>query len=486
MNTKKMLAAVMALSMTAALTACGDNGGSTNDGDATTTTEATTTTGVTVEVNTEELKDEEQEALNTVMDQLQDVELENKEIKWFANYDLNPTTNGASKKVEVEMFEQKYGGTIKYYPTEWADRYDKLSTYLLGGEGIDFYPGNDANNLPSGIVKGMFQPVDDYIDLDSAIWQNVSNAMELYNFGGKHWTFVTAVTPEQVLIYNKETIESNGLDDPWELYEAGNWNWETFKSMLLEFVDPDADQYGLDNWFNEKALHLSAGVPTVSAVDGHVVCNINDPTIEKAMNFQYELYQNGLVLNTELFNWSIQPQFMGEGKELFWLNGTWGIEGDPSTWSIQVDPENIGIAPVPSPEGSDPYQSVSVQGYALCEGAQNPQGVALFAECTILANNDPSTIEINHRKSKDDSKWTDEMIERIDEITELAYQYPVLDLAAGCSADIASITTDGGANVGTRAPFHGTDWATVRESTADTLIMLVEEVDEKLQAAISE
>ena len=481
MNTKKALAGIMALSLTAALTACGDNGESTE-----TTTSATTTTKATVAVNTEGLKDEEQEALNSVMEQLPDVELENKEIKWLAHYDLNPSTDGSSKKVEVEMFEQKYGGTIKYYPVEWGQRYEKLSEFVLGGEGIDFFPGNDANNYPNGIVKGMFQSVDDYIDIDSAIWQNVSAAMDLYKFGGKHYQFVTNVSAEQVVMYDKSTLEAHGLDDPWDLYEKGEWNWETFKAMLLEFVDPDAGQYGLDNWFNEKALFLSAGVPSVSTKDGHLVCNVNDATVEKAMNFQYELYQNGLVFPLEQYSWNIQPQFMGEGSELFWLNGMWGVQGDPSTWTIQVAPENLGIVPVPSPEGSDPYQSAVIEGYALCKDAANPQGVALFAECTILAANDPATIAINDRKAMDDNKWTEEIIARNKEINELTRQYPVVEFATGCSSEIASITTDGGAQMGTRAPFHGIDWATMRESIADTLTMHVEEVDEKLQEAVAE
>ena len=74
----------------------------------------------------------------------------------------------------------------------------------------------------------MFQPVDDYIDLDSDIWSKTKTAMELMNFGVKHYEFVTDVTAEQVVIYNTQTIEENGFDDPWELYKEGKWNWDTF------------------------------------------------------------------------------------------------------------------------------------------------------------------------------------------------------------------------------------------------------------------
>ena len=199
-NSKKIFAGLMALSMMAGLTACGNNDGSS---DATSEETTTTTTAKTVAVNTEELKEDEAAALEDTMSQLQDVELENKTIKWLAHYDLNPSSNGASKSIGLEMFEKKYGGEIQYYPTTWENRFNDLSTYVLGGEGIDFFPGDDTANFPKGIVSGMFQPVDDYIDMNSAIWQNTKDAMELLNFGGKHYQFVTGVTAEQLLFITR-------------------------------------------------------------------------------------------------------------------------------------------------------------------------------------------------------------------------------------------------------------------------------------------
>ncbi len=479
---KKILAGAMALTITAGFSACASDDGA---GEVTTTTTAATTTAKTVEVNTETLAAEEEEALGNAMSQLQDVELANKEIKWLAHYDINPSGNGASKKVELELFEKKYGGSIKWYQTTWENRYNDLSTYVLGGEGIDFY-ASDTGNLPKGVISGMFQSVDQYIDMDSDIWQNTAEAMKAYNFGDKHYMFVTNTRANYYVYYNKATIEANGLDDPWDLYKAGEWNWDTFKSMLQEFVDEENDQWGLDNWYNELALLYSAGVPTVQAVDGQLVCNLNDATMEKAMNFQYDLFNSGLVLPLEQFNWAIQPQMMGEGRQLFWIGGYWEAEGDPTTWTHGIEPENLGFVPTPSPAGSDPYQAATLEGYVLCKGAANPEGVARFAECTIVAVNDPDAIAISERKTMDDSKWSQDLIDRVNEINGLAKQYPVVDLATGCSTDIASYTTDGGSAVGVRAPFHGTDWATMRESIADTIIMLVDEVNTELQAKVAE
>lgn len=175
---KRVISGIMALSMAAGFAACGSDDGNTGNTDGgttaatTTATEGTTTTQATVAVNTEGLKDDEQTVLETAMSQLQDVELENKEIKWLAHYTKNPGTDGQSKGVDLEMFEQKYGGYVTDYQTTYENRYNDLSTYILGGEGIDFFPGDDVYNLPKGVNSGMFQPVDDYIDINSAIWQN--------------------------------------------------------------------------------------------------------------------------------------------------------------------------------------------------------------------------------------------------------------------------------------------------------------------------
>ncbi|MDE6710685.1 MAG: hypothetical protein K2J76_09390, partial [Oscillospiraceae bacterium] len=170
-NTKKILTGVLALSMTASLAACGNDGETTSGGgggaDATTTQETTTTTAVTVAVNTDTLKEGEEEVLENAMSQLRDAELENKTVKWLAHYDLNPSTNGASKSVALEMFETKYGGSIEWIPTTWNTRYDDLSTNVLGGVGVDIFPGDDVFNFPKGIISGMFQPIDNYIDMNS-------------------------------------------------------------------------------------------------------------------------------------------------------------------------------------------------------------------------------------------------------------------------------------------------------------------------------
>lgn len=480
-NFKKTIAGISALTLAVSMTACGEteNSGSPDD----TTSAQTTTTAATTEINTATLAEEDQNTLNSAADEyLKDVELENKTIKWIAHYDINPTTSGNSESVPLNLFKSKYGGEVQWYPTTWDTRYTDLSTYVLGGEGIDFFP-NDTAALPKGVISGMFQPIDDYIDTSDPLWTDMKAAMDIYSFNGKHYAIATNVTAEQVVIYNKQTIEEQGFDDPWELYQEGNWNWDTFENMLVEFCDPDADQWGLDGYWYQKALYISAGVPGVGTTDdGSLVSNLSNATLEKAMNFGYDLYTKGLIMDRSLFDWSEQPQFMGEGRQLFYIIGSWAVAAAPSTWTCGISPENVGFAPVPSPAGSDPYQSATIDSWVLCKGAGNPEGVALFADCTRLANTNDEAIAISDQKMKDDYQWSDELIAINKEINLLAQQYPVVDLATGVSTDVASLTTDGGDTVGLRAAFAGVEWATNRDEISEVVATLVEEADAQLKA----
>ncbi|MBQ5332686.1 MAG: extracellular solute-binding protein, partial [Oscillospiraceae bacterium] len=243
-NVKKSIAGLSAFALTMSLTACG-GGSEGGSAEQTSDTTVTTTTAATVEINTATVAEEDQKTLDQVAEEnLRDIELENKTIKWMAHYDINPSGTGNSESVPLNLFKSKYGGSVEYHATTWNSRYSDLSTAVLGGEGIDFFPCDTAA-LPKGVINGMFQPIDEYIDMDSPLWTDMKPAMEIYNFNGKHYELVNSVSAEQIVIYNKQTIEEQGFDDPWELYEAGEWNWETFTSMLEQFVDPENEQYGL-------------------------------------------------------------------------------------------------------------------------------------------------------------------------------------------------------------------------------------------------
>lgn len=477
-NLKRSLAFTTAVASALSLTACGGGGGTDE-----TTAEVTTTTAMTVAINSETLASEEKAQVDDVATLLPDVELENKNIKWFSFYDpFHPTTSGNTKSISLELFESKYDGTIEYIETTWENRFNDLSTNLLGGTGIDFIAGGDLDSFPKGVPSGQFDPYDQYVDFDSELWSSVKNLNDMFILDGNHYIMVTQASGGNIVVYNRQTIENFGFDDPAELLKNDEWNWSAFKNMLLDFVDNDAGLYGLDGWFNEKPLMLSGGVPPVELKDGKLVSNLYDPNLEKTMNFMYDLNHSGLVLDKNLTGWNEHPEYIGEGTELFYIGGAYILESAPEIWTEKFgNVDDVMFVPIPKMDGSDKYYvDAGMEAFMLCKGAQNPEGVARFMECCIAAGMDENAAAIADRKSKDDYGWTDEMIEMKHTIKELAKENPVYSIHTGVPNDLSSILDSG--EFGIRAPFYGYEWSTVRDTLADSVDVLIEEFNSSLKS----
>ena len=458
---KKVLAFALALSCAAGLASCSSE----SDGEHGYLMESETTTQHTVELNTETLAPEQEEQVANLADSLPDMELSNKTVKWMSFYDpWHPSGLGNSKPVSMELFEKKYGGDVEYVETTWATQYDDLATAVLGGEGIDFFPGIEA--VPKCVISGITQSFDEYVDWENPLWKSVKELNDTYAVGGKHYFMACQSTAGYVVYYNRETIEDLGYDDPKELYEKGEWTMDKFKSMLMDFVDPEAGTYGLDGWFNQTPLYLASGVPSISIKDGKMSNNLMDPNLERAMSFQYDLFKNGLVLDKSQFSWNTQIQFMGEGKELFYIGGFYEI------WREKFG-EGMFFVPIPRDEKADKYYyNAGLDGYNLCSGAGNPEGAARLMECVIASYDDENAVKISDDKHKEDYGWTDEMIEMKKEVERLTNENPIADVYGGLPKDTADI-------VGNliNQPLTGTDWYTARESIFDAVQVGVDDVN---------
>ena len=466
-NYKKITAAALAVLMVSGLAACGNSSEVPEE----------TTTQATVPINTAELSEEDAEQVKSVA-YLLTGELENKTIKWFSFYDpFHASTSGNTKALSLELFEEKYGGEIEYIPTTWNSRFDDLSTKIIGGEGLDFIAGGDLDSFPNGVTNGMFQTVDDYIDYDSDLWAPVKDLNDMFFLGGHHYLIATAATAGQVVYYNRQTIEAYGLDDPADQLEEGTWTWDAFKQDLLEFCDVDAGNYGLDGWFNEKPLMMTSGAPALEIKDGKLADNFYSPALERAMNFQRELFDNGLILDKNLTGWKTHIEYIGEGKELFYISGLYEINSSPDIWTKTFgEPEDVMFVPLPKDPNADAYYlPAGLEAYMLCKGAQNPEGVARLMECVIASYNDENAIRISDEKHKNDYGWSDEMVEMKHEVHRLTSENPVRDIYGGLTSDYSALLGDS-----INKAINGTDWYSTRDSIIDTVNTGLEEINAQI------
>lgn len=464
-NFKKHFAFITALSLIGSMTACAPSEDSTNNED--------TTTAVT----DPKVLDEDDAAIVQGIDTGDDKILENGTVKWLSFWDLNPA-NGKPKSVELELFETKYNGKIEYIETTYDTRYNDLATMVLSGDSPDLFPAADLDTFPGKVVASMFQPFDDYLDFDSDLWSvGAKTLSDAHMLGGKHYVAVVATDAGCVCIYNKSTIESNGLDDPAQLLEEGNWTWDTFRNMCADFSDPENGMYGFDGWWFETNFLLTTGKPVISVDNGVVTSNLLSTEMERAENFLFNMNQDKLPLPKAEFNWVEQPQRIAEGTTLFYPCGIWALyEADLSDYG---EMEDIMFVPMPRDPSADAYYLPSgVDAYALCKGAPNPEGAATFMKCKLLAVGDENAQEIAVKQYREDYGWTDEMLDMWVKTKELTNAHPVVDFYAGTSDDIYNIVH----NPIKDTSYNGKEWATTRSEISEAVQIRLDELNATISA----
>ena len=425
-----------------------------------------------VDVKSEVRSELNQAASNS--DLLEDVELENKTIKWMANWDINPDASGKNKPPELVVFEEKYGGKIEWIQCDWASRYEKLAETINSGEGVDFFYAGDGDAFPKGAVKGMFTPVDDYIDFSSPLWEDVQEINDSLLWNGKHYcTVVQPVGDKVACVYNRKTVEEAGLDDPAELYAAGKWDWDAFQDMLTSFVDTEKQHYGIDGWWFEFALMNTTGVPPVSIENGKLVSNIGDPAMERVQNWIYDLYNTGCIaIGVGDYGWTAHPEYIGEGKLLFYPVGLYELYCEESTWKKKYG-DDVFFVPMPKdPKADEYYIPVGVESYCFVKGGQNPQGVAKYLDCKRFTILDEDTKAVADKQFCEDYSWTDEMLEMQHSMQALANENTIIDLSAGVSTDCAELLDQNLRNTA-----RGTPWNETFDAISATVQTYIDEVN---------
>ncbi|MBR4627705.1 MAG: extracellular solute-binding protein [Ruminococcus sp.] len=387
-------------------------------------------------------------------------ELENKNIKWLSNWDINPDATGKKTPADLVLFQEIYGGNIEYYSCDDNNRYSKLAEYVSSGKGIDFFYAGDFDVFPKFTLKGSdyFAPIDDYIDFDSELWKDAAPANDQLVWGGKHYLAVIQATGDNVAcIYNRKTVQEAGLSDPADLYANGEWTWDAFEEMLEKFVDTGNDRYGIDSWFFEFGLMNTIGVPPVGIEDGKLRSYIDTPQMERVQNWIYDLYQKGYIaIGVGDYGWESRPQYIGEGKLLFYPAGLYELYMTRDKWTQKFG-EDAAFVPMPKdPKADAHYIPVGMEAYAFVKGGQNPEGVAKYLDCKRFCMINSEAKSIADSIFVDDYGWSQEMVDMREEMNRLGNEHPTFDLSKGVSADCGELLNNALRNTARGKPWNET------------------------------
>ncbi|MDE6030245.1 MAG: extracellular solute-binding protein, partial [Oscillospiraceae bacterium] len=262
MKKRRLFPAVLMAAMALTMTACEDE---TPTGSGSGTAPIASTSSTTATTTTFAENQGVNDAVAQITDGLEDPDLEvTKRIKWMGHYDIDETSAGAilfknTYGIPTEGDDPESEGRIfEYYQVVYAERYDKLGSAIASGNSPDLFPF-DAQDYPYGVLRGRYQPIDEIIDLDGAKWQAAKEMMDQYKLNGKYYCAFWDVSINNVMYYRKSMIEEIGAEDPRDLFEAGNWTWDTFLDIARRWQTSGDGRYVIDGYNPENDFVLSTG-----------------------------------------------------------------------------------------------------------------------------------------------------------------------------------------------------------------------------------
>lgn len=270
---RKILSAVLCATMILGMTACKEGSSS----PAATTTSNTLDDDVNNPVDVSEFVEAEAPAL------------ENPDLVYFGFYDMRVA---GDIKPCVKLYEETYGGTIDYQQVGWGERLDKLQTLISTGSSPDLV---DKENLtfPYLMNKNVYKDMTEYFEpyMSEPQWtEGYKELIERFSWKGAHYFYPFTVNAlPNCMIYNADLFTTLGLENPLELYKEDKWDWNSFKSIMVEFMRKHPDAIGGVYGILGSDIILSTGLPLISINDGKVTNNMSNPTIDRAANFLMEL-----------------------------------------------------------------------------------------------------------------------------------------------------------------------------------------------------
>jgi len=244
---------------------------------------------------------------------------------------------------------------------------DLLTSVIAGVRFADIITASTISHyLPLMKAKAVI-PLDDYVNFEDPVIKAFDYLYNLRHSDGKHYFFTlgsdvalgSGSTPYNLgdLQYNADMLAREGQPDILDLYEQGQWNWETFLSIALACTrdtnaDGVIDQWGVSSRASYYALqhiyHSNGILPAELAENGKFVLNVQSVQAQKCLQFLSDLnFVHKVYLNKNGVNDYLQ------GKVAMFLDYGWQNKNYLAAGTL-----NSVMAPLPL--GPDISNSIAV------------------------------------------------------------------------------------------------------------------------------
>lgn len=264
-TSKRVVSALLASTLIIGAAGCGGGGGRTteagnNGGEPAQTTSAVTTTedpnkAIDTEVNYEDMANIEEVSSSNEegAGKLYESGKTAGNLKVLCFYDFHNIEPDASVS---KVYAERFGGTVETEICGSTEVPERLGVLMASGQSPDIIRSG-WEYMPGYFINNRFQPMDDWLDINSPIWKDMSNILESYAYNGKHYYWPSNLSPNYGITYCTANVEATGCKDPMDLYFSGEWTWNEFEDILLKWKAIDPENVGI-SMGESSALHLAA------------------------------------------------------------------------------------------------------------------------------------------------------------------------------------------------------------------------------------
>ena len=413
MRKKRLLAAVLAMSMVFSMAACSGKSKDKKDGDS----------GSTVDLDSVEVSEDAFDEEKTIkIGVYQDLYYDSDDTSIDDNPNITDR-DGAQKQFDnVKVVEKRYNCKFKYMNLTWSGIVDSINTSIMSGTpDCDIYDVALQYGLPA-ILNGQAQALEDFLPADDDVLTTQENMKSLNLMDmDKTYLFSTAGgvnTQAWGLCFNRDIVEKTaGLENPQDVYDRGEWTWDKFREYMQACTyDQDGDGvmdvYGYGTYWTQTLQHLMMSNGTgIAMSDKESVTSPATIEVLDYINNMYNVWKCAYPWNED--DYMSNGETWKDGHVAFWAAQHWVLnEGDISEkeWELGVVPWPIG----PSGDAEkNSYTNVGGDWMMIPVGIEDPDKIyKAYRDFATWYQDDPSSVN--------DTSWAEDCF-----VTERNFQYIV-------------------------------------------------------------
>ena len=285
----------------------------------------------------------------------------------------------------IEAFNRDHNANIDIVVDTANTPYERMAVAIASGQPYDLVCVYDYW-FPTMVVQDLLEPLDSYytdVDLYNASKPDNGGILkqftEHYTLNDKVYAVGSARSVYQLMMYyNKKLFRESGLEDPWELYKAGNWNWAKFMEMGTSVTDTKKS-IAFTGFGDAHVWTSLCGLQVIKKnADGSFRSCAKDADVIDAFKEYKAMYlgTNPICVNGSSFENG--TQYTNFAAITAYSNNVRAAAGSSA---FDRDVTNLGVVPCPIPDANKnkAYPVHASTGYASCKGAKDPSIAVCYA-----------------------------------------------------------------------------------------------------------